>query len=74
MIILKYWPIITSVLAFTTAFGMGYQKIETIEEAVKQQTEQQQVVVDVQKQQAASDAKLELMLQLIRDINRKIDK
>ena len=49
------------------------QRIETMEEAVKRQTEQRAIVVDVQKAQAAQDAKIDMMIDLMKEMNRKME-
>lgn len=70
--LINAWPVLTGLFFATVAIGSGYQKIETLEEAVKIQTEQQQVVVEIQTQQAAQEAKIDMMIEIIKEMNRKM--
>jgi len=60
--IIDAWPIIAAVISTTTAFGAGFQKISTLEQAVTQQVQNEQVIQEVKTQQAAADARQRLIL------------
>lgn len=72
--IVKYWPVITAVLATTVAFGMSFQKIESLEQAMVKQVIQDKKIEKVMIQQSASDARQEMIIQMLKDIKLEIKK
>lgn len=71
-ILVKYWPIITAVLTVSVSYGMGFQKITTLEDAVKEQVTQQQKIEDLRSKQERIDERTEIMLDLLKQLNSKV--
>ncbi len=65
--IIDHWPIITAVLATSTAFGAGYQKIETLEQAIISQSDQREDINKIKQQQARIEERFDERTRLILD-------
>ena len=72
--ILKWLPLVTVAGAGVFAYGQQDQKITTMEQAIQRQTEQQVIVVEMQKQISAGDARQQMILELLKEIREKVDK
>lgn len=63
---MKYWVILAALGSATVAIGAGYQKIETMEQAIKAQAETQQQIVKIKEVQSRLDERTLMILQELR--------
>ena len=59
----KYWVLLAAAGSATVAVGAGYQKIETMEQAIKSQAQTIQKVEDMRATQSALDERTKLLLE-----------
>lgn len=67
-----WYPVIAGVLATTVAFGMGFQKIETLEEAMIEQTVQAEKIENIKASQAAFDARQMMIIDMLKTIQQDL--
>jgi hypothetical protein len=67
-----WYPVIAGVLATTVAFGMSFEKINNLEQAMIEQVEQDQKVEKIMIQQSAMDARQEMIIDILKTIQDDI--
>ena len=70
--VLKYLPIFTLWTSVASAGGIAFFKIDALEDAIKKQDTNQQQIQKIQVQQAQSDTRQEMMIEMLKEIKQDL--
>jgi hypothetical protein len=70
----QHWFLITAFVSVTTVWAADHQKIQTLEDAIKQQNDIQTELAKLQSQVARTDERTLMIIQLLEQQNRIIER